>query len=346
MKTRNIVLGTIVLTVLLILSMGIGMSFGSTTIPFSHTYSLVAYHLPFGDRLIHPSWSVTEETILVQIRLPRVLLGLLVGASLALAGVAFQGVLRNPLADPYILGVSAGASVGAAMVIALGISSAGAVIYAVPLASFVGAIVSILVVFGLGSVGRRLRTDTLILAGVVTNSFFGAMLTFALTMVPGNQAQQIVLWLLGSLSLRDLSFGWAMLPFFFVGFVTISTLSRELNTLSMGERGAASLGVHVERIHWILLISASLLTALSVSVAGVIGFVGLVIPHMVRYVTGPDHRVLIPFATVAGGIFLVLSDVVARSLVPPLELSIGVVTAMIGAPFFAWQLYRLKKVNA
>lgn len=342
MKTGKLAVWLIVLLALLIVSAGIGISVGSTSIPFSHSMGYMAYHLPLSDRFISPNWSETEATILAKIRLPRVFLGILVGASLTLAGVAFQGVLRNPLADPYILGVSAGASVGAATMLAFGAGTAFGLL-TVPFVSFLGAIVSIVLVFWLGRMDRKLRTETLILAGVVVNSFLGAILTFTLTMVPGNKTQQIVLWLLGSLSLRDWKSSVILLPFFLLGLLIIWAYSRELNALTMGERGAASLGVHVERTKWVLLLTASLITAVAVSAASIIGFVGLVIPHVTRLIAGPDHRLLTPLSALAGGTFLVLCDAVARSMFSPMELSIGVVTAMVGAPFFAWQLHRSKR---
>ncbi|WP_018132584.1 FecCD family ABC transporter permease [Effusibacillus pohliae] len=363
MNTRKLLLGTGILSLFLIFSAGVGISVGSSHIPLSHSIGYILGHLPFAEPIITPNWSETEAAIIGKIRLPRVLLGILVGASLSLAGVAFQGVLRNPLADPYILGVSAGASAGAATIIALG---AGAAVtgglawhgtgldrlaltvavlgrFAVPVAAFLGAMLALLLVFWLGRTERRLRPETLILSGVVVNSLFGAILTFALTMVADNKTQQIVLWLLGSLALRGWEHGLTVLPFFLLGFVVIWSCSRELNAFAMGEKGAASLGVHVERTKWILLLTASLVTAVAVSSAGIIGFVGLVIPHVVRMVTGSDHRVLIPLATLAGGIFLVLCDAIARSVVPPFELSIGVVTAAVGVPFFAWQLRRSRR---
>lgn len=335
--------GAGILVLLLIAAVSAGLSIGSTPIPLSHSISYLVHQIPFGDIVVAPNWTETEATILGKIRMPRVLLGLLVGASLSLAGVAFQGVLRNPLADPYILGISAGASVGAAVAISFGASWLVAEMLAVPVLSFAGAVLAILAVFWIGRTDRKLKTETLILAGVVVNSFMGAILTFTLTMLPGNKSQQIVLWLLGSLSLRGWEYGAAVFPFFLTGFLVVWSYSRELNSLTMGEQGAASLGVNVERTKWVLLLTASLLTAVAVSTAGMIGFVGLVIPHAVRMAAGTDHRVLIPLATLAGGIFLVLCDTIARSLLSPLELSIGVVTAAAGAPFFAWQLQRSRR---
>ncbi|MFC4768685.1 FecCD family ABC transporter permease [Effusibacillus consociatus] len=343
MNIRKLAIGVAILCILLIVSAGVGLSVGSSHIPLSHSIGYIINQLPFGEAIVAPNWTETEETILAKIRLPRVLLGVMVGASLSLAGVAFQGVLRNPLADPYILGVSAGASVGAALMISLGTSLAIVGAFTVPIVSFLGALLAILLVFSIGRTDRKLKTETLILAGVVVNSFFGAVLTFTLTMVPGNKTQQIVLWLLGSLGLRGWEHGLTVLPFFLIGFAVIWSYSRELNAFAMGEKGAASLGVNIERTKTILLLTSSLLTAVSVSTAGIIGFVGLVIPHAVRMAIGSDHRILIPLATLAGGIFLVLCDTAARSVLPPLELSIGVVTAAIGAPFFAWQLHRSRR---
>ncbi|GAX91430.1 FecCD family ABC transporter permease [Effusibacillus lacus] len=343
MKKSKLVTGLILLSILLVLSAGVGISIGSSPIPLSHSIGYLLHQVPLLDSFFAPTWTDTEATIIARIRLPRVLLGILVGASLSLAGAAFQGVLRNPLADPYILGVSAGASVGAALTITLGTSFAMWSGYSIPVASFMGAMLSIAAVFWIGRSERRLKTETLILAGVVVNAFFGAILIFIQSMAPDSKSQQILLWLMGSLGLRSWEHGMIVLPFFVLGFAVIWAFSRELNTLTMGEKGAASLGVQVERAKWVLLVSGSLLTAVAVSSAGIIGFVGLVIPHIIRLWISSDYRLLIPFSTLAGGTFLVLCDAVARSVMPPLELSIGVVTAAVGAPFFAWQLQRSRR---
>ncbi|BCJ85239.1 FecCD family ABC transporter permease [Effusibacillus dendaii] len=331
------------LLAVLCLTVGFAVSVGSTTIPFSHSVSYLLSRMPVVGSLLPVNWTETEASILWQIRLPRVTLGLLVGALLALAGTALQGLLRNPLADPYILGVSAGASVGAASVIAVvggGLAAAG---FLLPLAAFVGALLAVFAMFGVASAARSLRTETLLLSGVVVNSFFSAALTFLLSLSSGNQTQQIVFWMLGSLGLRSWHHNLILLPFFAVGFLVIWAFARELNTFGMGEEGAATLGVPLTPTKWVLLLTVSLVTAAAVSVAGIIGFVGLVIPHMMRRMIGSDHRLLIPFAALAGGIFLVLCDTVARTLLAPVELSIGAVTAAIGAPFFAWQLQRSRR---
>jgi iron complex transport system permease protein len=321
----------------------LAIAVGSISIPFSHVVSYLLYHVPFGDHFVTPNWSQTEEVILSHIRIPRTFLGFIVGASLSVAGVGYQGVLRNPLADPYILGVSAGASVGAASVIGLGIEGNALGLFAVPVAAFLGACAALWLVLTLGRIGPTLRMETLILAGVVVNALFGAVLTLILWLTPGNAAQQIIWWMIGSLSLRDWHYTWISLPLLLVAWMWIASYSRDLNALALGDLQAESLGIRVERTKWTLLIISSLLAASAVAVSGIIGFVGLVVPHMIRLIFGADHRMLVILAGIGGGIFLVLCDLVARVIFSPVELSIGVVTALLGAPFFAYLLRARKQ---
>jgi iron complex transport system permease protein len=342
MKTKGIliVLPTAALFFFVLL---LAIAVGSISIPFSHVVSYLLYHVPFVDRFVTPNWSQTEEVILSHIRIPRTLLGFIVGASLSVAGVGYQGVLRNPLADPYTLGVSAGASVGAASVIGLGIEGNALGLFAVPVAAFLGACAALWIVLTLGRIGPTLRMEILILAGVVVNALFGAVLTLILWLTPGNAAQQIIWWMIGSLSLRDWHYTWISLPLLLVAWMWIFSYSRDLNALALEDLQAKSLGIRVERTKWTLLIISSLLAASAVAVSGIIGFVGLVVPHMIRLIFGADHRTLVILAGIGGGIFLVLCDLIARVIVSPVELSVGVVTALLGAPFFAYLLRARKQ---
>jgi iron complex transport system permease protein len=279
----------------------------------------------------------TEGTILFSLRLPRVLLAFVVGAGLALTGTALQALVRNPLADPYLLGLSGGAGLGAVLAIAL--VSAGA--WTVPIAAWVGALVSVALVYRLALVaGQRLDPRILLLAGVVVSAFTGAVMAAVLTLVPSPALRNAFLWLLGGFGAAS----WQSLAVFGAYAVIPASLlvagARNLDLLSLGEEPAQYLGADVERVKRVVYFSASLLTAAAVAVCGVVGFVGLVVPHAMRRVVGPLHRALIPAVAFTGGAFLVLADGLARTVASPVELPVGVVTAVIGVPLFALLLKR------
>lgn len=335
MKKKQYLLA--VIGCLLLISLLTALSLGSVKVPFGTTFKIILSQLPLLE--FAQDWSAIQEDIIIDLRLPRVFVAVLIGAMLGTAGVAFQGVLRNPLADPYILGISSGAAVGAAGAILLvnGASFYWAKI-AVPLFAFGGAILSLIMVFVLAWQRKR-DPVTLILAGVVIQSFLGAILSFSVT-VSGDKLRSIVFWMMGSL----VSAGWSdflfLLPYLVICFLLIFAYYRNLNILSLGEQAAEHLGMNVERIKVLILVAASLLTAAAVSVVGIIGFVGLIVPHMVRIIAGPDHKILIPASCLAGAVFLLWSDTLARTVIPAMEIPIGVITALAGAPFFG---YLLKK---
>jgi iron complex transport system permease protein len=279
---------------------------------------------------IHTGLSQTDETILWQIRLPRVVVGALVGAMLATAGASYQGVFRNPLADPYLLGVAAGAGLGATLAVAYLPSRE-----LLPPAAFVGGAIAVAATYALGnSSGRERSGATLVLAGVTVVSFFTALQTFV-QQQHANTLQQVYSWILGSLP----SSGWhdvvLLLPYVGVSLIALLLHRRLLDVLSVGEEEAASLGVNVGRVRLIVVLAATIGTAGAVAVSGLIGFVGIIVPHAIRLVAGGSYRLLLPLSIVVGAGFLVLADVVARTALSPSELPIGVVTAFCGAPFFA-----------
>ncbi len=279
------------------------------------------------------------EQIILAVRLPRVILGLLVGMLLATAGVALQGLLLNPLADPYTVGVSSGAALGASVaVVAGGASIAGGL--AVPAAAFITAILTMLVVYGLARGGSKLSVHTFLLAGIVVGSFLWALLTFILT-IAGQDLATIIYWLLGNLSSPN-PWGYVriILPFAIVGIVSLFAFALDLNVYASGEEGAHHLGVDTESLKTIIIVITSLVTAAAVSVSGIIGFVGLVVPHIARRLFGSDHRILLPSSALLGATLLVLADTAARTLVSSGELPVGVITALIGAPFFCYLLKR------
>jgi iron complex transport system permease protein len=280
-----------------------------------------------------------HRDILLGFRLPRAVLGLLVGGGLALAGAVFQALLRNPLAEPYILGVSGGAGAGAVLVLSLGFVALGSAV--LPAAAFTGALVAILLVFWVASSAHRgMDVRVLLLAGVVVGSFFTAVIALILSLSEARAVRSAVLWMMGSLSGAD----WGNVGV--VGAYTIPSalallgLARPLNLMAVGEDTARYLGTNVERVKKVSYGIASLLTAAGVAVAGIIGFVGLIVPHGVRLLVGSDQRVLLPLSFLAGAAFLTLADLVARLLLAPTEIPIGVVTAFVGVPFFLVLLRR------
>ncbi|MFC4076389.1 FecCD family ABC transporter permease [Salinithrix halophila] len=320
----------------MLVSLAAAVSVGSADIRFTDVWRVVGFHLMGVGGSVDPA----TDAIVWQLRLPRVLLAALVGAALAGSGAVFQGLLKNPLADPYILGVSSGAGLGAAIAIFTGWGVAWLGEWAVPVWAFLLGSCALVSVLQLARLGGAMRTDTLILAGVVVQAFFGAMLTYVIAMASAVEIQRIQYWLMGSVALREWKDALVVLPFLFGGMAVVWLLSKPLNLFALGERSAAHLGVSVERTRLLLLLAATLMTAAAVSVSGTIGFVGLIIPHIIRMMTGPDHRVLLPISALAGAVFLVWADTLARTVMDPRELPIGVITAMVGGPFFAWQLKR------
>jgi len=279
------------------------------------------------------------RTIVVDLRLPRVLLALLVGGGLALAGAVFQALLRNPLAEPYILGISGGAGFGAVLALAVGFVSAGS--WVLPLAAFAGALAAILLVFRVAAAAdRRLDVRVLLLAGVVVGAFFSACIALVLSLSEADAVRNAVLWMMGSLSGSDWRGVGLAAAYTLPSAVLLVGLARALNLLAIGEETAGYLGTEVERVKRAAYAVASLVTAAGVAVAGIIGFVGLIVPHGVRLVAGSDHRVLLPLSFVAGAGFLALADLVARVALAPTEIPLGVVTAFVGVPLFLVLLRR------
>ncbi|NNF37550.1 MAG: iron ABC transporter permease [Gemmatimonadetes bacterium] len=276
---------------------------------------------------------------IVELRVPRVLLAALVGGGLALAGATFQALLRNPLAEPYILGISGGAATGAVAVLALGLTTLGS--WALPLAAFAGALLAILLVFGVAaSADRRLDVRVLLLAGVVVGAFFSAAIAMILALAEARTVRSAVLWMMGSVAGASWSDVGVAAAYTLPAALILLGLARPLNLLSVGEESAAYLGADVESVKRTAYVVASLVTAAGVAVAGVIGFVGLVIPHALRLVVGSDHRVLLPLSLLVGATFLVLADLGARTLLGSTEIPIGVVTAFVGVPVFLVLLRR------
>jgi iron complex transport system permease protein len=283
--------------------------------------------------------SSTDDTIIWQMRLPRVLLAALVGAALAVSGAAFQGLFRNPLADPYLLGVASGAGLGATVVMVFATTVPLLMMLGVPLAAFIGGLLSVLCVLMLARQGHTVPLVTLILAGVVVGSVLTAATSFVM-LYSKTQGLSILSWLLGSFTFASWTKVFVMIPVLVVVLSVVLGSSRALNLLQLGEEQAAQLGLSVEKFKMLLIIVATLATSIAVSVSGIIGFVGLIIPHAVRLAIGADYRRATPMVALSGAIFLVLADLLARTLIAPSQLPIGIITSLVGGPFF---LYLLRK---
>jgi iron complex transport system permease protein len=280
-----------------------------------------------------------DAQILFISRLPRTMAAALVGAALAAAGVVFQALLRNPLATPFTLGVSAGAALGAMLAITLPVSLAFAGVGAVPIASFAGALGAVGVVYFLSTIRRRgLSTNVLLLAGITLNAFFSALILFVQYLADFSQTMRTVRWLMGDLDVGSYAPIVAALPFTLLAFAVFAYLPRSLNLLTLGADAASARGVDVVRTHRLAFFSASLATGAAVSLGGPVGFIGIIVPHLVRLLVGADHRLVLPASALFGAAFLVACDVAARTIIAPMVLPVGILTAMIGGPFFLWLL--------
>jgi iron complex transport system permease protein len=318
------VLGCLVAMVLAVLA---APFIGSTPISFAKVFS---GSIPFAENV--------DAQIFFIARLPRAVAAALVGGALAAAGVVFQGLLRNPLATPYTLGVSAGASLGAMTAITFNLALP---IGGVAPASLAGAILAVTVVYGLATARHRgFSTTVLLLAGVTLNAFFSALIMFVQYLGDISQSFRALRWLMGDLDVASYQPILTALPLVLVAFVGFAWLARPLNLLALGADAAGARGVDVKRAQRIAFFGASLATGAAVSVGGPIGFVGIIVPHLVRLLVGADHRLVLPGSTFFGAAFLVACDVVARTALAPLELPVGIVTAVIGGPFFLWLLLK------
>jgi len=330
--------GAIVLaSVALLLCATIGMLVGPAGIAVADVVRVLLNHA--GANFDVPP---TVDAIVWQIRLPRLLLAAAVGASLAFSGAAYQGVFRNPLADPYLLGVASGAGLAGALVIVLDLPLSAGGFSLLPVVSFAGAMGSVLLAYSIARVGGQTPSTTLVLAGVAISSLSVSLISYILILDSRN-VSQVLAWLLGSFngsSWRDLTY---VVPYAIPAGILIMLHGRVLNVLQLDEAEASQLGIDVQRTKTVLLIAASLATAAAVSVVGIVGFIGLLAPHIVRMLVGPDYRRLLPVTALVGATLLILADIGARTLVTPGELPVGVVTSFIGAPFFLFLLRRQRR---
>ena len=327
---KRILAVSFLLGLLLIISALLGLSMGSTEQNIRQILAVLSGH---ADQ--YP----TLSSIVWRIRLPRVLLAALAGATLSLGGLVFQALLRNPLAEPYILGVSGGSAVGAIIGILLGMSP----FPGVALFAFAGSMATILLVLLIASTRSAMKKDTLILAGVMVNAFCSSIIMFLISLTQDSRLHNILFWLMGDLSMSDTHRTLMLMVALLPCFAALFLLARPMNILLMGEEMAANMGVDVRLIPLVLLLVTSFMVSAVVCHTGLLGFVGLVIPHLLRLLFGPDHRVLVPACILGGGAYLILCDLLARSLPSQGEMPVGVITAMVGAPLFILLLRRSRR---
>ncbi|MFC1926311.1 FecCD family ABC transporter permease [Chloroflexota bacterium] len=340
---RLVVFGLVGLVMAAMLS---AVSMGAADISPLNIVKMMLNKLPFFD--LNPTWLPADEAIVFQIRLPRVVAGALVGASLATAGVLFQGLLRNPMADPYIIGTAAGAGLGATLAMMLPFSAALYGFGLVPIAAFFGALVTVLLVYNLARVGGKTPIVSMLLAGFAVSAMLAAAISLLMALSGRFQLdlRAVLSFLMGSVSVTDWNQIAIIVPLVIGGIIAARFFALHLNAFSLGEESAAYLGINVEREKLIILALGSLLTAAAISLGGLIGFVGLVMPHAVRILLGPDHRLLLPASALAGAVFLVVADTLARTVLAPTEIPVGIITALIGAPFFLYLLRRTRREYA
>jgi len=325
-RPRNILLVSGTLLLLLVLVMLGALVFGAVSIRLEDLITL------FRNDTANP----VARTIILDLRLPRVLLAACVGFGLAQCGVVFQTLLRNPLAEPFILGISSGSALGAILAIVTGLSFPSAV----PLCAFMGGLITIALILSISQFKGPVNTTTLLLTGVILNAFFYSIILFFVTTTSEEKLHALLFWLYGDLGRSRFSHVWTLAPVVLLGGAFLFGYAKSLNLLSAGEEAAHHMGLEVERTKVTLFVAVSLITGCVVSMSGVIGFVGLIVPHLVRMVLGSDHRVLLPSAGLFGACFLVAADTGARTIIAPSELPVGVITAFIGAPFFILILNR------
>lgn len=331
---------TLSLLILLLLSTVFASSVGPAQIDAGKVFGIILHQIPLIGGAINKYWTPLEEGAVLQIRLPRVLSAALVGVALSIAGTIFQCVFRNPMADPYMLGVASGAGFGATLVIVLGVGLSQLGLFcAIPLMAFIFAMLTLFLVYSIARTGFGIPILRLILAGIAVSSFFSALISLMMA-VAEEGVHAAFSWLFGGFPISRWEYIYVAAPVILLASALIYAFARDLNVMLLGDEEAKHLGVEVEGLRKRLLILASLVTAVAVSMSGIIGFIGLVVPHMMRILVGSDHRILIPSSALFGASLLVLCDTVARTILRPIVLPAGIVTAMLGAPFFIYLLIK------
>jgi iron complex transport system permease protein len=328
--------------IIFILTAIFSSTLGAANISFKESLYIILKNTPGLKNLLTGEVTGTHNLIITKIRLPRILTASLVGMGLSVVGTSFQAMFKNPMADPYVLGISSGAALGGALALVMGISERFLGLGAVTLFAFIGALLTTFLVYNIARVGNKIPTTTLLLAGVAVSYFMSAIIS--MIMVFNRQAvEKIVFWTMGSLSTSNWNTNIILLIVIFIGSAIIYYFNKDLNILLTGDDSARSLGVNVDKVKKILLVVSSLIVAAAVSFCGIIGFVGLIVPHAMRMFVGPNHKYLIPFSALGGAFFLLICDTLARTIAAPSELPVGAITALFGAPYFAYLLIKNKK---
>lgn len=335
-KAKNSI---IVMSILLLGVMLFSISWGTIQIPWNETLKIIVGHIPLGSLQL-PVTDSEYQAVVWQIRLPRVLVGVLVGAALSTSGAVMQGIFGNPLADPGIIGVSSGAAFGAVVAIALGLTSIS--IFITPIFALVGAILAVSLTVYLSMLRGKIPVMTLLLSGVAVSMLMGAFTSGILTLMNESRVREYLFWMVGGLDYRRWEHVYLAVGPIFTGLVILCLLARHLNVLALGEQEAKSVGVPVVALRMLLLFVAAFTTAIAVCVSGTIGFIGLIVPHIMRIMVGPEHRWLLPCSAIGGALFLVFCDTLGRMIFPPNEIRVGIMTALLGAPYF---LYLLRKAQ-
>ncbi len=315
------------------------LGFGTEAISFPQVATLLVQGLVAESG----TQDTTQSIILWQVRVPRVLLAFMVGGSLAAVGAALQALLRNPLADPYVIGISSGAALGAAVAILFGVGLSVFGLSVLPFCAFLGALISLFIVYRIAVAYRSFSVHTLLLGGVVLNAIFSALILFLTSLADPYKASGMYAWLMGSLTGPDFQTVSVLAVYLILGVGVLVSQARSLNLLTLGEEAACSLGVEVERVKRVIFAASALLTGSVVAFSGLIGFVGLIVPHAVRLAFGADHRLLLIASGLVGGTFLMVADTVARTLLSPTEIPVGVVTALVGGPIFLYLLVQQRR---
>ena len=336
MRGRFSFLGMIFILLISILA---GVTLGGVNIPVKETIKVLVNWLPFIDwESIDPMY----QSIIMAIRLPRVIMAALVGAALAIAGTVMQGVFRNPLADPGIIGVSAGGTFGAVLVIFLGWSLVQP--FLVPVAGFIGAMTTVIITYHIATTRNFTHIGTLLLAGIAISTFLNAFVSLMLSYAQFSLSQQILFWLMGDLNGSQWSDVYYLIIPILLGVSFLIWFGKEMDIMQLGDEQAENIGLDLQKLRRILLVVASLLTGISVAFTGTIGFVGLIVPHIMRFIVGPSHRVLIPASAIGGAIFLIVADLLSRLVIRPAEIQVGIITSFFGAPFFLYLVWKNKQL--
>lgn len=317
-------------------------SLGAVTIKPYTVLTVILGKVPFLGQYINGNASETDSLIILMVRMPRIIMASLVGIGLSVVGASFQSLFKNPMADPHVLGISSGAAVGAALAIVLNIQNAAASLSIVTVSAFIGAVVTTVFVYNIAQVRGKVTTTNLLLAGCAVSFLMSSMISIIMVFNQ-EEVNKIVFWMMGSFNASSWKNIWIVAPIILIGTIVIYFFYRDFNLMLTGEDNAKSLGTDTEMVKKLIILISSMIVAVSVAFSGIIGFVGFLVPHMIRIIFGPNNKALIPLSAIGGAVFLLFSDTIARTVAAPAELPVGAVTALIGAPYFIYLLIKMKK---